>query len=71
MQQSQTALISNCHIGAVLDQELYELHMTLFRGPVQWSRPVVGLGSYVSAGLSDPGTVRARDDPVRTPDAAQ
>jgi hypothetical protein len=41
----------SCRIGAALEQQLGELHITLVGRPMERRPPVLGLGSQVSAVL--------------------
>ena len=58
MQRSPAVLVLGCHVGAVLDEEPGQIHITPFRCPMERSRPVLVLGRRVGAVLDEePGQI--------------
>ena len=49
MQQSRPVIALGCRVGAMLDEELGQIHMTPFERPMQRSCPVISLGCRVGA----------------------
>ena len=58
MERGRPVLALGCQVGAVLDEEPGQIHLTLKGRPMQRGRPVLALGCHVGAVLDEePGHI--------------